>query len=102
MPAAGVVTLILVLAAVAALAAYLLRVALVLKHVNSTLGNVIAGVGAIELATRPITPILGSIAGDLAATQKALEDLLAGKAASPQAKPVMVSLNRSTRSSARR
>jgi len=91
MPAAGVVTLILVLVTVAALAAYLVRVAGVLKHVNFTLGTVIAGVRAIELATRPITPILGSIAGDLAATQKALEDLLASKAAPARSKPVMVS-----------
>ena len=91
MPAAGVVTLLLVLVTVAALATYLIRVALVLKHVNFTLGTVIAGVRAIELATRPITPILGSIAGDLAATQKALEDLLASKAAPPKGKPVMVS-----------
>jgi hypothetical protein len=91
MPAAGVATLVLVLLTVAVLAAYLIRVALVLKHVNFTLGTVIAGVRAIELATRPITPILGSIAGDLAATQQALEDLLASKAARPRAKPVMVS-----------
>jgi hypothetical protein len=70
MPAAGVATLILVLATVAVLAAYLIRVALVLKHVNFTLGTVIAGVRAIELATRPITPILGGIAGDLAATHR--------------------------------
>jgi hypothetical protein len=94
MPAAGVVTLILVLVTVAALAAYLIRVALVLKHVNFTLGTVIAGVRAIELATRPITPILGSIAEDLAATQKALEDLLASKAARTPARPLMVSLRR--------
>jgi hypothetical protein len=91
MPAAGVATLVLVLATVAVLAVYLIRVALVLKHVNFTLGTVIAGVRAIELATRPITPILGSIAGDLAATQQALEDLLASKAARPRPKPVMVS-----------
>ena len=97
MPAAGVVTIILVLVAVAALAAYLVRVALVLKHVNFTLGTVVAGVRAIELATRPITPILGSIAGDLAATQKALEDLLASKAGQAKAQPVMVSRLRARR-----
>ena len=92
MPAAGVVTVMLTLVAVAALAAYLIRVALVLKHVNSTLGSVIDGVRAIEVATRPITPILGSIAGDLAATQKALEDLLASKAAAARSNgPVLVS-----------
>jgi hypothetical protein len=97
MPAAGVVTLVLVSATVVVLAAYLVRVALVLKHVNFTLGTVIAGVRAIELATRPITPVLGSIADDLAATQKALEDLLADKAANPRAKPVMVSRLRQRR-----
>jgi hypothetical protein len=91
MPAAGVVTLVLVLVTVAVLAAYLIRVALVLKHVNGALGDVIAGVSAIEVATRPVTPILESIAGDLAATQTALEDLLASKAARARTKPVMVS-----------
>jgi len=97
MPAAGVVTIVLALVAAAALAAYLVRVALVLKHVNSTLANVIGGVQAIEVATRPITPVLGTIAGDLAATQKALEDLLASKAAAPRARPVMVSRLRERR-----
>jgi hypothetical protein len=91
MPAAGVVTIILTLVTVAALAAYLIRVALVLKHVNSALGRVIAGVRDIEVATRPVTPILGSIADDLAATQKALEDLLARKAAARSNGPVLVS-----------
>ena len=81
MPAAGVVTLILALVTVAALAAALIQVALLLKHVNVTLGSVIAGVRAIEHATRPINPVLGDIAGDLTATQRALDDLLASKAA---------------------
>ena len=80
MPAAGVVTLILVFVTVAALAAALVRVAQLLKHVNFTLGTVIAGVRAIELATRPINPVLGDIANDLAATQGALDGLLAAKA----------------------
>lgn len=80
MPAAGAVTLILVLVTVAALAAALVRVAQLLKHVNFTLGTIIAGVRAIELATQPINPVLGDIAGDLAATQGALDALLASKA----------------------
>jgi hypothetical protein len=87
MPAAGVVTLILVLVAVAALAAALVRVAVLLKHVNFTLGTVIAGVRAIELATRPINPVLGDIANDLSATQSALDGLLAAKAAQAQRAP---------------
>ena len=81
MPAAGVVTLLLVLVTVAVLAAALVRVALLLKHVNFTLGTVIAGVRAIELATQPINPVLGDIANDLAATQQALDNLLASKTA---------------------
>lgn len=89
MPAAGVITLILVLVTVAVLAASLIRVALLLKHVNFTLGTVIAGVRAIELATRPINPVLGDIANDLGATQEALDSLLAGK--SGQAQPLLVS-----------
>jgi hypothetical protein len=84
MPAAGVVTLLLVLVTVAVLAAALVRVALLLKHVNFTLGTVIAGVRAIELASRPINPVLGDIANDLAATQQALDNLLASKAAPAQ------------------
>jgi hypothetical protein len=87
MPAAGFVTLILVLVAVAALAAALVRVAVLLKHVNFTLGTVIAGVRAIELATRPINPVLGDIANDLTATQTALDGLLAAKAAAAQPVP---------------
>ena len=87
MPAAGVVTLILVLVTVAVLAATLIRVALLLKHVNFTLGTVIAGVRAIELATQPINPVLGDIANDLAATQQALDNLLASKAAKAQKAP---------------
>jgi len=91
MNAVGAVTLLAVAIIVGALAARLIRIALVLKHVNVTLDTVINAVGGIEQATRPITPILTSIAGDLAATQKALEDLLAKKSAPAPAKPVMVS-----------
>jgi hypothetical protein len=87
MPAAGVVTLLLVLVTVAVLAASLVRVALLLKHVNFTLGTVIAGVRAIELASRPINPVLGDIAKDLGATQQALDGLLASKAAPARKTP---------------
>lgn len=95
MPAAGVVTLLLVLVTVAVLAASLVRVALLLKHVNFTLGTVIAGVRAIELASRPINPVLGDIANDLAATQQALDGLLASKAAQPLKAPARASSARS-------
>ena len=94
MPAAGVVTIILALVAVAALAAALVRVAVLLKHVNFTLGTVIAGVRAIELATQPINPVLGDIAGELASTQAALDNLLAAKAAEAKRAPVLASTAR--------
>ena len=98
MPAAGIVTLIAVFLAVGALAFHLIRIALALKEVNFTLGTVIAGVRAIELATRPITPVLTSIATDLLATQKTLKDLLAKKSRPRAAvKPVMVSRLRQRR-----
>ena len=101
MPAAGVVTLVLVLVTVAALAAALVRVAKLLKHVNFTLGTVIAGVRAIELATQPINPVLGDIAGELSATQRALDDLLAAKAAEAQRAPVLVATARTAPKPAR-
>ncbi len=91
MNAAGAVTLLAVAVIVGALAMTLYRIVAVLKHVNVTLDTVINAAGAIEQGTRPITPILQSIAGDLAATQKALEDLLAKKSSPAPAKPVMVS-----------
>src|SRR2546425_4624436 len=56
MPAAGVVTLLAVFITVGALAFYLVRIALVLKHVNFTLGTVVAGGGANEVGARPPTP----------------------------------------------
>lgn len=98
MPAAAVVTLIGVALTVGALALYLIRIALALKEVNFNLGTTVAGVQAIEMATRPITPVLTSIATDLLATQKALEDLLAKKAGPRSVtKPVMVSRLRQRR-----
>lgn len=87
MEAAGYVTLVGVAVVVAALAFYLIRVALLLKHVNFTLGTVIAGVRAIALATEPVGPVLGDIARDLTATRGALEGLLAKKAAAAGGRP---------------
>ncbi len=92
MNAVGAVTLLAVAIIVGALAVTLIRIALVLKQVNVALDSIISGVGEIEQATRPVTSILTAIAGDLAATQKALEDLLAKKSKpAAAAKPVMVS-----------
>jgi hypothetical protein len=77
----ALVTLIGVALTVAALAFYLIRVALLLQHVNSTLGQIIGGVGAIAQATEPIGPVVGEIAHDLDATKGALEGLLNKKTA---------------------
>jgi hypothetical protein len=89
MEAAAVVTLIGVGITVAALAFYLIRVALGLRHVHDTLDGVIGGVVAIADATAPVGPVLGKIHTDLTATQAALEGLLAkksgGKAPAPAA-----------------
>jgi hypothetical protein len=87
----AIVTLLLVAVIVAAMAVFLIQTALVLKHVNFTLGTVIAGVRSIELATRPVEPVLGRIAGDLAATHGALKDLLyKKKMEAAGARPVIV------------
>ena len=72
-----------------------------LKHVNFTLGTIIAGVRAIELASRPVNPVLGDIAGELAATQSALDNLLAAKAARAQRAPVLVATARTAPKPAR-
>lgn len=42
---------------------------------------------AIEVATQPVNPVLGDIAGELAATQRALGDLLASQAAEAHRSP---------------
>lgn len=86
----AIVTLLLVTLIVAAMAFFLIRTALVLKHVNSTFDSVIGGVRAIELATQPVEPVLGQIAGDLEATHGALKGLLyKKKMEATGAKPVI-------------
>lgn len=87
----AVVTLLLVAVVVGVMALFLIKTALVLKHVNSTLNSVIGGVRAIEAATQPVEPVLGQIAGDLDATHGALKDLLyKKKMEAAGARPVIV------------
>jgi hypothetical protein len=87
----AIATLLLTAVIVGVMAFFLINTALVLKHVNSTLGDVIGGVRAIELATQPVEPVLGQIAGDLDATNGALKDLLyKKKMEAAGAKPVIV------------
>ena len=85
MPAAAIVTLILTAVLVLALAAYLIRVILVLNHVNDTLGKVTFGVRAVAHRTEPLASVVGEINGDLIAVAGALETLVAA-ATAPAAK----------------
>ena len=81
MPAAAIVTLILTAVLVLALAAYLIRVILVLNHVNDTLGKVTFGVRAVAHRTEPLASVVGEINGDLIAVAGALETLVAAATA---------------------
>lgn len=76
MPAAAIMTLVLVAILVLALAFYLIRVILVLNHVNDQLGKVTFGVRAIAHQTEPIGELVGDINGNLTAVADALEDLV--------------------------
>lgn len=85
MPAAAIVTLVLVGILIAALAAYLIWVVLILRNVIDTLGKITFGLRAIAHATEPVNPILTEIKGDVLAMQGALEALLAKERAQPVA-----------------
>lgn len=77
MPLAAVVTLIGVTLTVLALALYLIRVAVILKHVNFTLGTIVAGLRSIANQTAPLDDVVGEINTDLADVRTALEALAA-------------------------
>ncbi len=81
MPVAAIVTLIGVGILVAALAVYLIRIALILRHVIDTLGKITFGLRAIAHQTEPVNQIVGEIKTDVLAMEKALTDLLASKQA---------------------
>ncbi len=76
MPAAAIVTLILTAILVLALAYYLLRVVLILRHVNDQLGKITFGVRAIAHQTEPVGELVGAMNGNLTAVAGALEDLV--------------------------
>lgn len=82
MSAAAIVTLVLVGLLIAALAAYLVRVVLILRHVVDTLGKVTFGVRAIAHRTEPLAPVLDEVNADLGAVADALEALAARAATS--------------------
>ncbi|HEX2028011.1 MAG TPA: hypothetical protein VHF25_08440 [Nitriliruptorales bacterium] len=76
MPVAAIVTLIGTAATVAVLALYLTKVALDLRHVNFTVGTIIAGLRAIANQTEPLGPVVDEINADLAAIREQLERLV--------------------------
>lgn len=77
MPAAAIVSLIIIAVLVLALAAYLIRVIQILNHVNDTLGKVTFGVRAIAHRTEPVGAVVGEINANLGAVAGALEALVA-------------------------
>jgi hypothetical protein len=76
MGAATIVTLIGVFLAVAALAIYLIIIALILRDVSFTLGTVIIGVRAIVNQTNPVPTYVGTILSDVVAIDQAADQLL--------------------------
>ena len=81
MPAAAIVTVVIVGVLVLALAYYLISVIRVLTHVNDTLGKVTFGVRAIAYRVEPVAPVVSAINANLGAVAGALEDLVASVSA---------------------
>ncbi len=77
MPAAAIVCIILFTVLILAIAAYLVRVIMVLNHVNDQLGKITFGVRAIAHQTKPINELTESMGANLGAISGALSDLVA-------------------------
>jgi hypothetical protein len=76
MGAATIVTLIGVFLVVAALAGYLITIALTLRDVSFTVGTVLIGVQAIANQTAPLRGVVNDIVGDVVAIDSAFKGLL--------------------------
>jgi len=76
MPLVAWVTVILVIVLLLAVASYLVRVILVLNHVNDQLGKITFGVRAIAHQTKPINDLTESMGANLGAVAGALGDLV--------------------------
>jgi len=85
MPAAAIVSLVIVFLLVAALAFYLAWVVLMLRQAVDTLGKVTFGVRAIAHRTEPVGPVLADVNANLTAVAEALEGLVA-EASKPTAR----------------
>lgn len=77
MPVVAVVTLIGVALLVAVLAAYLIRIALILQHIVGRLNTILGAVAAVSDESAPIGQVANAINADLDAGRKALETALA-------------------------
>lgn len=82
MPVAGIVTLIGVALTVAALALYLISVALMLRHVSFTLGTIIAGLWSIAHQTEPLRGVMDQVVNEVGQARSTLDGLLASKGVS--------------------
>lgn len=73
MPFVAIVTIAIVLTICVALAYYLLRVVLILRDVNDSLGKITFGVRAIAHRTAPLGPLLTPVKSDLLDVADAIE-----------------------------
>ncbi len=76
MPAAAIVSIVLFAVLVLAIAAYLIRVIVILRHVNDQLGKITFGVRAIAHQTKPINELTESMNANLGAVAGALGALV--------------------------
>lgn len=79
MALAAIVTLLGIAIAVAALAIYLIAVAVILKNVTFTLGTIIAGVRAIDHVTQPTSAVVSDINGNLEHIASAVRERLTAR-----------------------
>ena len=77
MPVAGIVTIVITLVICVALAYYLLRVVMVLREVNDSLGKITFGLRAIAHRTAPLGELLTPVKVDLEAVADTLESVAA-------------------------
>ena len=80
MPVAGIVSIVIGLVIALAVAWYLLRVVLVLRAVNDSLGKITFGVRAIAHRTAPLGELLTPTKNDLVDIAEALEGVAASLA----------------------
>ena len=85
MPLAGIVTLVGVALVVAALAIYLITVAVLLRSVSFNLGTIIAGLNAIAMQTEQLRPQFDRVNRNLESARQTMDDFVARQApAGPQ------------------